>query len=832
MAATEDPHRLVVVFETPAGPDARGALHAARRLDALLAAANVGGAPALGAATGAPVRALCPSVEQDTLLRRHAALVAGYDDAPREAAERGADLGARPRREPGADGRLPDDARRLPAEKLARYRGAVRRAARAQALQSSLVDASLAFVVSLPEGVDAAAIAAALRGTPGVARAYRSPRLGRAPVESLAQRAPAPFGGGLSTLNALGFCGRGVRIVNFEGGFHPHVDLPPVPVLAGLSRPDEAFHGTATLGILCGRAGEAGPIGLAVEAEVGFASPWVAGPVLAATPGAKRPCGCGCVCACACPEAAGAHSSAAGAPALEIVDTLHRLHATGHLRRGDILLIEAQLEEPLTGALLPLTADPLIASALLSFTADGVVVVAAAGNGGVDLDAWRDPETGAALPETDVLLVGAASRALETAAAHPRHAGFLGHDASNYGRGVRLFGLGHGLTTCGAGPGTASTTAYWSDFGGTSAAAAWVAAGLAVLQSAWDARYPDAGAPEARHDGPALEALLVSALTAPQAPAEAPTGVLPDFARFVRDAWALTDRASLDSVLSRPTLRASVAESEPPISTRRPSPDTLEVEVVPQVSVDTGLTGGQVHLYLAPPATLPTPDLWRPAGSAPFTVVPGTPFAPGATASKVTAIVPVPDAAPVAIAAVLETPEDPAVAPADLAAYWSFWYQRRAGTTLAVQTTFDAAFDSVTRAWAVPCLLTAAPDADVDFETKLWLEASASTLAAWQAAGARLRITSAPDIAAPPLALALTPEAAGPFADLASLPTPTAPCVLAAGVFPARTRRPLSLSLTLPAAVTPFDAGACALVVEQRDTATGFVIGRLVYRLS
>ena len=28
-----------------------------------------------------------------------------------------------------------------------------------------------------------------------------------------------------------------------------------------------------------------------------------------------------------------------------------------------------------------------------------------------------------------------------------------------------------------------------------------------------------------------------------------------------------------------------------------------------------------------------------------------------------------------------------------------------------------------------------------------------------------------------------------------------------------------------------FDAGACALVVEQRDTATGFVIGRLLYRL-
>lgn len=821
MAAAAGDRRLFLVFDAPAQAERRRELHAARRLDALLTAAGAGAAPGLGAASRAGVRPVCPSAEPATLERRHRALVAGYDAAPREAAEAAADVGARPRHAPGGDGRMPGEARRLPPDRLTRYRGAERRAVRADALRSTLVDASLAFVVSLPEEADLDAVAAALRGLQGVARAYRAPRLGRAPSETLAQRAPGPWAGGLSTLNALGFCGAGVRIVNFEGGFHPHADLPMIPVLGGLPRPEEAFHGTASLGVLCGGAGEAGPIGLATQAEVGFVSPWVAGPA------EPRPCGCGCVCACACGDTPG------GPPVLEIVDTLHRLHATGHLRRGDILLIEAQLEAPGSGALLPLTADPLIASALLSFTADGVIVVAAAGNGGVDLDAWRDPDTGAALPETDVLLVGAASRALDTAAAHPRNVGFLGHDASNSGRDVRLFGPGQGLTTCGAGPGTASTTAHWSDFGGTSAAAAWVAAGLAVLQSAWDARYPGAGAPEARHDGPALEALLVSSLTMPMAPAEAPTGVLPDFARFVRDVWALTDRASLDAELSCPTLRATVAEAAAPISARRTSPDALEVEVAPRVAAESELTGGRVHLYVAPPATLPAPHLWRPAGSAAFAVTPGPPYAPGATASKVTTTLALGPAetGPVIVAAVVETAEDPAVDPADLGAYWAFWYHRRAVTTLALQTTLDAPFDAMARSWRAPCLLTAAPDADLAFETTLWLDASASTLAALRHRCARLRVTSAPAAAPPALALPLTPDAAGPFADLVALPTATAPCVLAAGVFPARSARPLTFSLTLDAPPPPLDADALSLVVEQRDTATGFVIGRLVYRL-
>ena len=149
------------------------------------------------------------------------------------------------------------------------------------------------------------------------------------------------------------------------------------------------------------------------------------------------------------------------------------------LAAGDVLLVEVQR------AYRPCEIDHADFEALRLASAHGLVVVEAAGNGGHDLDAYRDERGRAILArgrsgyrESGALVVGAASDG-------------PGHDrlpSSCFGRRVDCFGWGRGVVTAGYGDlaadGTAPQGDYTRRFSGTSAAAPMVAGVAALVQEA------------------------------------------------------------------------------------------------------------------------------------------------------------------------------------------------------------------------------------------------------------------------------------------------------------------------------------------------------------
>jgi hypothetical protein len=357
----------------------------------------------------------------------------------------------------------------------------------------ALADLNLYYEITLPRGLDAEAACDALNALPEVELALPARVPLPAPVDlapttpsfvsGQGYRAAAPAGVGAAVATRIaGARGAGVAIVDVEYQWvldHEDVELGPEANIetATLDDPfpgEEGSHGTATLSILRGLPNGYGVLGLVPEATL-FVAP--------------------------------ANTVQHGYDPARAIDL-----ALDVLAPGDVLLLEQQTWV-CGGPLGPLEGYPPWFDAIASATAQGIIVVEAAGNGSLDLDSpgcdgWFDRT----VRDSGAILVGSGS---------PTDRSRLGH--STYGSRLDVQGWGAGVWSAGYGdlfdPGDPRQR-YTAYFGGTSSGSAIVAGAVAAVQGAVLAGgLPPLGPGEMR-------SLLVST-GSPQSGTD-PIGPLPD----------------------------------------------------------------------------------------------------------------------------------------------------------------------------------------------------------------------------------------------------------------------------------------------------------------
>jgi Subtilase family len=158
--------------------------------------------------------------------------------------------------------------------------------------------------------------------------------------------------------------------------------------------------------------------------------------------------------------------------------------AAGAMARGDVLLLEAQVQYPPAGGPFhPVEVEDATFAAIRNAVDRGIVVVEAGGNGSVDLDNFVDSHgrqrlnrASADFRDSGAILVGAAT----SAAPHSRLW------FSNFGSRIDCYAWGENIATCGDGWTGNAPDSYMSGFGGTSGATP-IVTGAALLVQAWAA---------------------------------------------------------------------------------------------------------------------------------------------------------------------------------------------------------------------------------------------------------------------------------------------------------------------------------------------------------
>lgn len=363
-------------------------------------------------------------------------------------------------------------------------------------------------------------------------------------------------------------------------------------------------------------------------------------------------------------------------------------------RAGDILLVEVELRGEQN---LPAESDPANLDAIRLASGLGVVVVAAAGNGLVDLDTWLDPQDRMSLNPTlpDVfvdsgsIMVGSARSEV-----HPTPQGAseppAGHEItgdSNHGGRVDCYAWGADVTTAGYGDptsGTVRTQTYTDSFDGTSAATAIIAGAAALVQSI----HAEATG-GARLSPLQMRRLLSAAETGtPQYVAPGvvrqPIGVMPDLRRVVVALGLVPEVYLRDAVGDMGAVPSGgpVGQSPDVICRAVPEPDPVAAfgelsGTADNLLLDTGPLAGQDNtlyvrvrnrgattardvralVYSTPVVTVQTPATWSVVGfSGPFDVPAGDTLtiAPGITwpAAEV-------PGTPRGLVVVLDSPDDP-----------------------------------------------------------------------------------------------------------------------------------------------------------------------------
>lgn len=249
--------------------------------------------------------------------------------------------------------------------------------------------------------------------------------------------------------HALGFRGAGVSIHEVEYGWRSthedlvDVDLRPQPgqtvAAAALEMGLAPEHGTASVGMLVAPHNGYGIDGMVPDAQLYTYPEWTE------EDGLRR----------------------AGAIAA----------AVAQAQPGDIVMLQMQAQHPQTGQLGPAELEPDVWMLTRMATDAGVLVIAAAGNGALDLDGV-DAEDYAALGDSGAILVGAASPDDRTALPF-----------SSHGRRVDLQGWGASVFSIGYGDferiGDDDNQSYTDTFEGTSSALPLVVSASALLIEAF-----------------------------------------------------------------------------------------------------------------------------------------------------------------------------------------------------------------------------------------------------------------------------------------------------------------------------------------------------------
>jgi subtilisin family serine protease len=155
--------------------------------------------------------------------------------------------------------------------------------------------------------------------------------------------------------------------------------------------------------------------------------------------------------------------------------------AVAIMESGDVLLLEAQTTYPTVSGFVPVEVEAVVFDAIMVAVSRGIIVVEAGGNGGVDLDAFRDlrgrhilNRASSDFRDSGAIIVGAGS----SRAPHQRLS------FSNHGSRVDCYAWGEHIQTTGDGWMGTSPTVYTTSFGGTSGASP-IVTGAALLLQAW-----------------------------------------------------------------------------------------------------------------------------------------------------------------------------------------------------------------------------------------------------------------------------------------------------------------------------------------------------------
>jgi hypothetical protein len=323
------------------------------------------------------------------------------------------------------------------------------------------VDFSAWLQVETPAGVNADKLVKLLRKLPNVETAYvmvPSPP----PVNpkddklNLKQHYQDAAPNGIDARYAWGFTGGdggGIGFIDVEQGWNlDHEDLKDakITVISGINQMCHS-HGTAVLGEVLMVDNNKGGVGIAPSAKGRVISQWRTDPSDAGKDGDSLP-----------------HSDTANA----IAD------AVANMSPGDVLLIEAQERDPVSGTY-DWPAEILQANydwISTATAAKGIVVVEAAGNGGHNLDARKDASGkkifDRSVRDSGAIIVGAGSWEFP----HIK----LGF--SNYGKRIDCYAWGENIDTATAGKSGTSDTMYTTHFDGTSGASPIIAGCALILQ--------------------------------------------------------------------------------------------------------------------------------------------------------------------------------------------------------------------------------------------------------------------------------------------------------------------------------------------------------------
>jgi len=334
--------------------------------------------------------------------------------------------------------------------------------------------------IACPSGFDTDPLVTALQAWTGVVEfADRNPDTQGAVVTGTGNRLfshqgylSATDGVNAPAAWAKGADGTGTFIVDIEQGwFLDHEDLPSgIPVNQGIST-GEIAHGTRVLGILVAQDNSVGVVGLAPKASVGLASLFQT-------------------------------SSNPSRVVNHFAGTIFRAGMV--ILPGDVMLIEQQITEIKpngTQRILPMETFWPIFHAIRLVVAHGVVVVEAAGNGTLDLDAFTD-KGGTHIfnrgllkefQDSGAIMVGSGS-----ADKTPyRTTGTTPLTHSNFGSRIDCCAHGDLVVTCDFDPKQPKTKNLYTDgtpgrdyFSGTSSASAIIAGCCLLIQQLQSLLHP------------------------------------------------------------------------------------------------------------------------------------------------------------------------------------------------------------------------------------------------------------------------------------------------------------------------------------------------------